>query len=74
MANGEKAHVGAIACPRVYSFGTKVLIDGVEYECKDRTALRFNGRFDIFMGYSQEGYDKAIQFGKQSLTVTILEI
>ena len=72
MANGVRAHIGAVACPRSLELGSKVLIDGVEYECSDRTALRLDGRFDIFMGYGQESYNKAINFGKRELTITVL--
>lgn len=71
MANGEKAHIGAVACPRRYSLGTKVQIDGVDYICKDRTAQYVDGRWDIFMGYGPESYAKAIKFGKRYKEVTI---
>ena len=74
MANGEKAYVGAIACPRKLSFGTVVTIEGFgDLICSDRTALRFDGRYDVFMGYTQEDYQKAIQFGKRQLKVIIKE-
>lgn len=36
-----------VACPRNIKLGTKVEIDGKTYFCLDRTALKFNGRFDI---------------------------
>lgn len=71
MANGVKAQVGYVACPRSMQHGTKVEIDGVKYECGDRTAKRFDGRFDIFMGYGQESYDKAIEFGIKEKEVLV---
>ena len=49
--------------------GTKVIILGREFTCEDRTALRFNGRYDIFMGYGQEAYNKAVNFGIKELPV-----
>ena len=37
----------AVACPRDIRFGTLVEIRGATYVCEDRTARKFNGRFDI---------------------------
>lgn len=69
-ANGEKVHVGSLGCPSRYPFGTKVIIDGIEYRCNDRMAERYrNGNFfDIWA----ETYQEAIQFGKQTKEVTII--
>lgn len=36
-----------VACPRHLPLGTKVEIDGKMYECLDRTAPKYNNRFDI---------------------------
>jgi hypothetical protein len=36
-----------VACPRNIRFGTLVEIRGVIYVCEDRTAQKFDGRFDI---------------------------
>lgn len=36
-----------VACPRHLPLGTKVEIDGKMYECLDRTAPKYNDRFDI---------------------------
>ena len=36
-----------MACPRHINLGTTVEIRGTTYVCEDRTALKFNGRFDI---------------------------
>ena len=71
MSNGHNAKVGYIACPRELPLGTKVLVMGNSYECGDRTALKYNGRFDIFMGYTQEDHNRAIKFGKRELWITI---
>lgn len=36
-----------VACPRHLPLGTKVEIDGKMYVCLDRTAPKYNNRFDI---------------------------
>lgn len=36
-----------VACPRAYPLGTEVMIDGKLYRCLDRTATKFDGRWDI---------------------------
>jgi hypothetical protein len=37
----------AVACPRSIRFGTLVEIRGATYVCEDRTARKFDGRFDV---------------------------
>lgn len=70
MASGNTAYVGAAACPRSIPLGKVVTIDGIgEFICEDRTATRVDGRFDLFFGYSQEDYNRAIAFGKQQRRV-----
>lgn len=70
MANGIKAQVGYVACPRDIPLGTKATIDTMgEFICGDRTAKFVDGRIDVFMGYGQEAYDEAIQFGIKNLAV-----
>lgn len=71
MSSGKKAYIGAIACPRKYKLGTKVEINGKQYTCEDRTARKYDGRFDIFFGYGVEAHSKALQFGKQKLEINI---
>lgn len=73
MANGIRAAKGYIACPRSYTFGTDVIIEGLgQFTCGDRTALYLDGRFDIFMGYGESALEEAWQFGKQVRKVTII--
>jgi 3D (Asp-Asp-Asp) domain-containing protein len=57
-----------IAAPRHIPFGTRVEIDGRVYVVQDRTAKRFDGRWDIFMNSHKE----AKKFGKQKRGVKIL--
>lgn len=72
MANGKRAHVGAVACPRKLALGTVVTIEGLgDFICSDRTAKRYDGRYDVFMGYEQTDYQKALQFGIQKRLVVV---
>lgn len=73
MASGKRAYVGAVACPRDWKLGTKVLIEGVEYTCEDRYNRNLDDRIDIFMGYKQEAHEKAVQYGKQVKLVYIIK-
>ena len=60
----------SVACPRKIPFGTAVYIDGKNYVCDDRTAVRFNGRFDLFVGSKRE----AIEWGKREKEVRLLNL
>ncbi len=68
MANGEFPREGFLACPREFSLGSMFEINGKDYICGDRTAKKYNGRFDLF---TEESYEEAIKFGKQNLVVVI---
>lgn len=58
-----------VACPSHVPLGIWVEINGRRYECLDRTASEYNGRFDI-------SFDKDIQaalnWGRPRVEVTIL--
>ena len=71
MADGKPAELGAIACPRKFLLGTKFLIDGQEYVCRDRLSLRYDNRFDLFFGYGYENYIRAKEWGIRKLEVYI---
>lgn len=71
MASGRRAYVGAVACPRKYPLGTKVEIGGNAYVCEDRTALRYDGRFDIFAGFGREDYQRALRWGIKTLEIKV---
>jgi 3D (Asp-Asp-Asp) domain-containing protein len=71
MASGKSAYIGAVACPRRIMLGTRLRIAGRLYVCEDRTAKRYDGRFDIFTGYGQAAHQEALRFGKKTLTVTL---
>lgn len=59
-----------VACPRNVPLGTKVLINEKEYICLDRTAGKFDGRFDLSF---DKDIDAARQWGVKRLSVTILQ-
>jgi hypothetical protein len=68
-ANGKMPCIGhTVAVPRCYALGCDVLILGHHYKGEDRTARKFDGRFDIFVESERE----AIQFGKQKLIVKVI--
>ena len=72
MANGKRAEVGYVACPRSVALGTIVELQGIVYECGDRTAKRYDGRYDVFMGYGVEAHTKALEWGVKSLTIQVI--
>lgn len=72
MANGKRAKVDDLACPRALKLGSKVEIAGKRYICTDRTNRRLEGRYDLFVGYGKIGHDRAVRFGKQRLEVKII--
>jgi len=61
------------ACPRRLRLGTRLLVADQEYTCTDRTANRFDGRFDLYHGATETDYEEAIKYGKQVKEITILE-
>ena len=65
MANGEKAHAGAVASYDL-PLGTKVRINGVVYTVKDRCGVP--NTIDIYMNSKQE----CMRFGKKYMEVEIL--
>jgi len=73
MANGIKAKIGYVACPRQWKLGTKIEVEGMgTFECGDRYRKDLSDRIDVFMGYGEEAHQKAIEFGKQIKSVEII--
>jgi 3D (Asp-Asp-Asp) domain-containing protein len=68
-ASGKRVEQGTLACPRKYPFGTKVIIDQEIYDCRDRLALKYDDRFDIWMPSKK----LALEWGKQIRVIKILE-
>lgn len=57
-----------VALPRRFPLGSVVVIDGHKYQGDDRTARRYDGRFDLFVSSRHT----ALQWGKQVKIVTII--
>ena len=72
MANGRRAYVGAVACPRSWKLGTVVKFENKEYSCMDRLSMKYDNRIDVFFGYGIEAFKEARKFGKRSLGVEIV--
>jgi len=72
MASGKSAYIGAAACPRSVALGTVVDIEDYgSVVCEDRTAGWTEGRYDIFFGYSEADYQRALQWGVRNKKITI---
>ncbi|HUD73750.1 MAG TPA: 3D domain-containing protein [Terracidiphilus sp.] len=68
-ANGHQPQTQhTVALPRQFPLGSKVQIDGHWYVGEDRTAKKYDGRFDIFMATR----DAALQWGKRRMQVTVV--
>jgi 3D (Asp-Asp-Asp) domain-containing protein len=70
-ASGKKVTEGrTLACPKGYSFGTKIQIDGVGiYTCEDRGGAIKGNHFDIYMQTKKQ----AFAFGRRSLVARVIE-
>ena len=68
-ASGTTVNPKTIACPRDISFGTIVIVDGQEYICEDRMALKHDGKYDLWFSTKEE----AENWGKQEKDITILQ-
>lgn len=81
-ASGEGVHVGMLAAPKSYSFGTKIHIEwlGV-WIVEDRgwaivswdESWEWYDRIDIWMGYGEEWLKRALAWGKKTVTWTIVD-
>ena len=71
-ASGKIAEEGMIAT-NLYPFGTKIIIGSREFTVEDRISRTYNNRLDIFMGYGEDGYDKAINWGVKSLSINVIK-
>lgn len=69
-ASGERPGPGTVACPSRYPFGTKVEIEGIDYECEDRMASRYRGGnyFDVW----HENRGEALEYGRKTIEVLVL--
>lgn len=67
-ANTVPRPAHTIAAPRNVPLGSGVVVAGLHYRVEDRTARRYDGRFDIYFRTHKE----AREFGIRKLTVTII--
>jgi len=70
-ASGERTGSGILACPARYEFGTKIIIEGEEYVCKDRMNKRYRegDYFDIWV----ESKEVAFNWGRQDVEVEVIK-
>ncbi|MDA3815440.1 MAG: 3D domain-containing protein [Patescibacteria group bacterium] len=69
-ASGARVHVGTMACPPEYAFGTKIEIDGMgTYVCEDRGGAIKGSHFDMWF----ESRGEALQWGKRTVEARIIE-
>ena len=67
-ANGKMPTSGTCALPRQFPLGSKVIVGGHTFHGDDRTALRYNGRIDLFVDSKKH----ALEWGIHRMTVTII--
>lgn len=79
-ADGTPVYPGMIAAPKTYAFGTKMSIPGIgTVAVHDRggaivtSGNRGNAydRLDVWMGYGDQGLQRALQWGKRTVDVTV---
>lgn len=79
-ADGTPVFPGMIAAPRAYDFGTKIYIPGVGItEVHDRGGAIVTAgnrghsfdRLDIWMGYGDNGLQRALNWGKRTVASTV---
>lgn len=69
-ASGARVHVGTMACPPEYAFGTKIEIDGMgTYVCEDRGGAIKGNHFDMWF----ESRGEALQWGKRIVEARIIQ-
>ncbi|MBL4694214.1 peptidoglycan-binding protein [Candidatus Gracilibacteria bacterium] len=82
-ASGHAVYPGMIAAPRTYAFGTKMFVPGVGIVAVyDRGGAIVNAgqrgqaydRLDVWMGYGDVGLQRALNWGKRNVDVTVYGI
>ena len=81
-ASGEGVHVGMLAAPKSYQFGTKIHIAWLGiWVVEDRwgaivswkESWDWYDRIDIWMGHGEEGLKRALAWGKKTVTGSVLD-
>jgi peptidoglycan hydrolase-like protein with peptidoglycan-binding domain/3D (Asp-Asp-Asp) domain-containing protein len=78
-ADGTEVYPGMIAAPQSYDFGTKMYIPGVGMVAVhdrggaivDANEEGKHDRLDIWMGYGDEGLERALNWGMRTIEVTV---
>lgn len=69
-ASGKRPRAGvSAACPRRIKKGNQFQVLGRRFVCDDRTASKYDGRFDLYV----DDYAEAVKFGKQKLMIFLYE-
>ena len=71
MASGKRAYVGAVACPRAWELGQRIMLGGQEYVCEDRYNANLSDRIDVFQGYGKDAHRIARNYGIQNKYILI---
>jgi len=70
-ADGTEVYQGMIAAPREFPFGTKINIEGYGVGAvHDRGGAINDNRIDIWMGFGDEGLNRALNWGMRTTTCT----
>ncbi len=73
-ACGKQVYPGLIAAPSTFEFGTKIDIPGFGTgSVCDRGGAIQNKRLDIWLGFGQEGLERAMTWGKRTVSITIYD-
>lgn len=72
-ADGTEVHMGLLAAPKSYAFGTQIDLPGLGIgEVHDRggaiVAKKDYHRIDVWMGYGDEGLTRALNWGMREVT------
>lgn len=71
-ADGTPVYPGMIAAPSTYPFGTKMHIPGIgTVAVHDRGGAIKGNRLDVWMGYGDKGLERALKWGKRTLSVQV---
>lgn len=81
-ADGTPVYYGMVAAPYTYAYGTKLFIPGIgNCAVHDRGGAIVTSyetgsydRLDIWMGYGDEGLDRALRWGMRTVDVTVYGI
>ncbi|OGJ50725.1 hypothetical protein A2307_03690 [Candidatus Peregrinibacteria bacterium RIFOXYB2_FULL_33_20] len=73
-ASGAQVFAGFIAAPSSFSFGTKIFIPGFGTgEVQDRGGAIKNNRIDLWMGFGDEGLNRALAWGRRTVVGTVYD-